>query len=113
MTLDELEESLEKFSGIVAERREEEEAFQQEQEEKQRKIQEYVEQLKSDGIGVDELLSQLQDEAPKGKRAPRPPKYEWYEGGEYKTWTGQGRKPGYLQDAINAGRSLDEFLIKE
>jgi len=111
MSLEELEEALSKFSGIVAERRDEEEAMQREQEEKKRKIRDFVEQMKTDGIDFDELLSEIQDEPVKGKRRPRPPKYEWYEEGERKTWTGQGRKPSFLQDAIDAGQSLDDFLI--
>lgn len=28
-----------------------------------------------------------------------------------KTWTGRGRQPAWIKDALNAGRSLDEFLI--
>ncbi|MFT3688122.1 H-NS family nucleoid-associated regulatory protein [Paenirhodobacter sp.] len=27
------------------------------------------------------------------------------------TWTGRGRKPGWLNDALAAGRSIDEFAI--
>ncbi|RWR25413.1 H-NS histone family protein [Sinirhodobacter populi] len=27
------------------------------------------------------------------------------------TWTGRGRQPGWVRDALAAGRSLDDFLI--
>lgn len=29
------------------------------------------------------------------------------------TWTGRGRKPTWLNDALNAGASLEEFALKE
>ncbi|MCE0507367.1 H-NS histone family protein [Roseivivax sp. GX 12232] len=28
-----------------------------------------------------------------------------------KTWTGRGRQPAWIKEALDAGRSLDEFLI--
>ncbi len=27
------------------------------------------------------------------------------------TWTGKGRQPGWIKDALAAGKSLDDFLI--
>ena len=66
-----------------------------------------ISDILEDEIGGDKLVS------PKRKRAPKPPKYEFKdENGELKTWTGQGRMPKALQNALDNGRALEEFLIK-
>ncbi|MBD3708858.1 H-NS histone family protein [Klebsiella pneumoniae] len=41
-----------------------------------------------------------------------PPKYQFDENGETKYWSGRGRTPKPIDEALKAGRSLDEFLIK-
>ncbi|MFQ2713263.1 H-NS family nucleoid-associated regulatory protein, partial [Aeromonas caviae] len=33
------------------------------------------------------------------------------EGGQEKTWTGQGRMPKAIADAVAAGKTLEDFLI--
>ncbi|WP_181144543.1 H-NS family nucleoid-associated regulatory protein, partial [Haemophilus influenzae] len=44
--------------------------------------------------------------------APRPAKYAFIdENGEHKTWTGQGRTPRPIQNALNKGKSLSDFEI--
>ncbi|MCU0867986.1 MAG: H-NS histone family protein [Burkholderiales bacterium] len=43
-----------------------------------------------------------------GGKGSVPPKYRNVDGS---TWSGRGRKPGWIQAAIDAGRSMDEFLI--
>ena len=46
------------------------------------------------------------------KRLPRPAKYRFTDlNGETKTWTGQGRTPKPIAQALAAGKSLDDFLI--
>lgn len=41
-----------------------------------------------------------------------PAKYKFTIDGEERTWTGQGRMPAPLKEAIeNEGKSLDDFLI--
>ncbi|WP_171961641.1 H-NS family nucleoid-associated regulatory protein, partial [Escherichia coli] len=35
------------------------------------------------------------------------------ENGETKYWSGRGRTPKPIDEALKAGRSLDEFLIKK
>ena len=37
--------------------------------------------------------------------------YKYTEGGQEKTWTGQGRMPKAIADAVAAGKALDDFLI--
>lgn len=48
------------------------------------------------------------------KTTPKAPaKYEFGENEETKTWTGKGRKPKPIAEALNAGHSLDDFLINK
>lgn len=112
LTLEQLNEGFEKLTAIVEERREAEAGLRQQQEERIRKITEYKEKLRADGIDLSELLLG-QPEVEKGsKRAPRPAKYHYIDSdGQEKTWTGQGRQPVPIRDAIANGKSLDDFLI--
>ncbi|WP_343550469.1 H-NS family nucleoid-associated regulatory protein [Pantoea sp.] len=108
-----LDEMLEKFAVVVAERREEAEAETAAQREKEEKLALYKEMLLKDGIDISDL-AQLTPQAtkPKAKRAPRPAKYKFIdEQGNEKLWTGQGRTPSPIKSAIDAGGSLDDFLI--
>ena len=57
-------------------------------------------------------LSELSDgTAKKGGRAPRPAKYRHPENPSL-TWSGRGRQPGWIKEALENGTSLDEFLIE-
>lgn len=110
--LDVLNEMLEKLSVVVAERREEEEAEQALQREKADKLAKYKEMLMNDGIDISELVDLPTETKAKAKRAPRPAKYQYTdENGETKSWTGQGRTPSPIKKALDAGGSLDDFLI--
>ncbi|KTS73648.1 H-NS family nucleoid-associated regulatory protein [Pantoea stewartii] len=110
--LDVLNEMLEKLSVVVAERREEEEAEQAMLREKADKLAKYKEMLMNDGIDISELVDFPTEIKTKAKRAPRPAKYRYTdENGETKSWTGQGRTPSPIKKALDAGGSLDDFLI--
>ncbi|ORJ14930.1 H-NS histone family protein [Aeromonas salmonicida] len=115
LTLEQLEEGLEKLSAIVAERQQDEVADRQAREEHQRKINEYTEMLKAAGIDPAELVGTVANEpakaAKKGKRAPRPAKYRYLDNGVEKTWTGQGRMPSAIAKAVAEGKSIEEFAI--
>ncbi|WP_219598856.1 H-NS family nucleoid-associated regulatory protein [Aeromonas salmonicida] len=115
LTLEQLEEGLEKLSAIVAERQQDEAADRQAREEHQRKINEYTEMLKAAGIDPAELVGTVANEpakaAKKGKRAPRPAKYRYLDNGVEKTWTGQGRMPSAIAKAVTEGKSIEEFAI--
>ncbi|HEH9397152.1 H-NS family histone-like protein [Aeromonas salmonicida] len=115
LTLEQLEEGLEKLSAIVAERQQDEAADRQAREEHQRKINEYTEMLKAAGIDPAELVGTVANEpakaAKKGKRAPRPAKYRYLDNGVEKTWTGQGRMPSAIAKAVAEGKSIEEFTI--
>lgn len=100
---------------IVAE--EKQQAAQEEEQallEKQKKLEEYRKMMEQDGIDIEEIMAvaSKSDGRKKQNRAPRPPKYQFLDGNETKTWTGQGRMPKALQEALDEGKSLDEFLIE-
>ena len=114
-SIDVLEEMLEKFRVVTKERREEEEQQQRELAERQEKISTWLELMKADGINPEELLGNSSAAAPRAgkKRQPRPAKYKFTDvNGETKTWTGQGRTPKPIAQALAEGKSLDDFLIK-
>lgn len=110
-SIEQLEEILEKFRMVTEERREEESARQQEIAEREEKLKTWVELMQADGIDPNELVKEL-DSAPRKKRAARPAKYRYTDlDGSEKTWTGQGRTPKAIAQAMEAGKSLDDFLI--
>ena len=112
LSLEELQEALEKLQTIVAEREESESEARQAEKEKQEKFDAYMEMLLADGIDPEELLVSLAGAPKKAKREPRLAKYKFDVDGEDRTWTGQGRMPASLKEAIvNEGKSLDDFLI--
>lgn len=111
LSVEQLEEVAAKFNKIVEDRRAEYEAEREANAEKIRKLEEYKEMLKADGIDPSELIN-LGGGVETKKRQPRPAKYKFIdEDGNEKTWTGQGRKPSPIQKAIDEGKSLEDFLI--
>ena len=121
-SIDVLEEMLEKFRVVTKERREEEEQQQDggiaeaipQDGGRQEKISTWLELMKADGINPEELLGNSSAAAPRAgkKRQPRPAKYKFTDvNGETKTWTGQGRTPKPIAQALAEGKSLDDFLI--
>ena len=112
LTLEQLEEALDKLTTVVLERQEAEEEQQAAQAEQEAKLAEIAKQITTNGIDVDALVNALSGQkVAKTKRAPRPAKYKYLVNGEEKTWTGQGRTPAAIQEQLDAGRSLDDFLI--
>ncbi|RJX70206.1 transcriptional regulator [Vibrio sinensis] len=115
LTVEQLEEALEKLTIVVQERKEAEEAEFEARAEQESKLAAIAEQIAKDGIDVEALISALSGETKsktKSKRAPRPAKYKYVDtNGEEKTWTGQGRTPSAIQEQLDAGKSLDDFLL--
>ncbi len=110
-SIDVLEEMLEKFRVVTKERREEEEQQQRELAERREKLVR-LELMKADGINPEELLGNSSAAAPRAgkKRQPRPAKYKFTDvNGETKNWTGQGRTPKPIAQALAEGKSLDDF----
>lgn len=108
-----LEEMLEKLTAIVEERREEDSRNQQEQTERQAKIDALRARLLEDGIDPAELLGDIKTRPAKAKRTPRPARYQYTdENGNARTWTGQGRTPAVIREAIEKdGKTLEDFAI--
>ncbi|WP_253382472.1 DNA-binding protein StpA [unidentified bacterial endosymbiont] len=114
LSLDVLEEMLEKVRIVAEEKRSEQAEFEQQRAEQQDKINALLEQMKADGISPSDLLGT--DRVPAGqpakKRKAREAKYRFIDvNGEEKTWTGQGRTPKPIAAALAEGKSLDDFLI--
>lgn len=113
LSVSELEEVQEKLAKVIADRAEEEAQLLQQEAEKRRKIEELRKAMDAAGIDPSELLGDSAA-APKTrrKRAPKPPKYAIKdESGERITWTGQGRMPKALKNAVDRGEKLEKFLI--
>lgn len=118
LTLEQLTEGFDKLKAIVEERQVAEESVRKGQEERLRKIAEYTEMLRAEGLELADLLQgdvsaeKTSKRAPYAPRAPRPPKYRYTDvDGTERTWTGQGRQPVPIREAIAAGQSLEDFLI--
>lgn len=115
LTLEQLEEALEKLTIVVTERKEAEEAEREALAEQEAKLADIKKQIESLGLDKEAVLNALSGEAPsksKSKRAPRPAKYKFVDAtGAEKTWTGQGRTPSAIQEQLDAGKSLEDFLI--
>ena len=112
LTLEQLEEALDKLKTVVLERQQAEEELQAARADQEAKLSEVAKQISANGIDVDALVNALsKQKIAKPKRAPRPAKYKYLVNGKEKTWTGQGRTPSAIQEQLDAGKNLDDFLI--
>ena len=115
LSFEQLVEIREKFEEIFAEREQQESKLREESAERLQKLAEFTELLKQAGIDPSELVGTAalakSEGSAKAKRAPRPAKYRYTEDGQEKTWTGQGRMPKAIAEAVAAGKALDDFLI--
>ncbi len=101
---------------VFTEREAQERCIEVQSAERLQKLTEFSEMLKVAGIDPKELLGSMptikSDHLARSKRSPRPAKYRFYENGQEKTWTGQGRMPKVIADAVANGQALEEFLIE-
>ncbi|MBQ1783192.1 MAG: H-NS histone family protein [Gammaproteobacteria bacterium] len=117
LTIEQLEEVHAKLGRIIEDKVAEVEAHKAANADRLAKIEELKSQLAAAGISPAELLggAEVAVKGAKGgkggKRAPRAAKYRYSENGEEKTWTGQGRMPSAMANAIANGASKDSFLI--
>ncbi|MGV6989603.1 H-NS family histone-like protein [Testudinibacter sp. P80/BLE/0925] len=115
LSLAQLEDIAEKFSAVIVEKKEELLQIEQQEAERQEKVAALKEQFEKSGLSKEELAALLFSNTvatERKKRSPRPAKYQYTdEKGQVKTWTGQGRTPKSIQDALDSGKSLDDFKI--
>lgn len=114
LTLEELEIAYERIEMVLSERRKQEEEQELEAKEKRAKLEAISRQLEADGISIEELAPLLAgaNTKPKSTRASRPARYKYLDDkGTEKTWTGQGRTPKAIQEQLDNGKSLEDFLI--
>ncbi len=114
LTLDQIEVFERNFATVIGESKDH--LIEQERmaEARNEKVKEYRKMLLRDGITVEELCDYITgEEKPKKQRKVRPAKYHFInDEGETQTWTGQGRTPRVIKNAIdNEGKTLDDFLI--
>ena len=110
-----LEDIAAKFASIIEEKKDELLRIEQQELERREKVAALKEQVEKSGLTREELASLLLDgtqATDRKKRTPRPAKYQYTdENGKQKTWTGQGRTPKTIQDALDSGKSLSDFEI--
>ena len=76
------------------------------------KIAKIKEDLLSQGLTIEDLVSVDTPKVNKGRKFP--PKYRFTdENGQERTWSGQGARPRALQKLLNEGHSLESFLIRD
>ncbi len=106
----------EKLGVVIEERREDAEREAKERAEREQKRLDLLQLIAGEGFTPEELLGQIEGQGKSKKRSKTPkaaPKYQFIEDGVTKTWTGKGRKPKPIEEALAAGRDLDEFLIEK
>lgn len=81
--------------------------------ERLQKIESYKKMLIEDGINPEDLATLADQGRPKDGRSKATPKYAYIDiNGNSRTWTGQGRQPLPIRDAIAAGKNLEDFIIR-
>lgn len=109
-----LEEMHEKLGAAIEERRADAEKEAAARAERAEKRKELLQLIEGEGFTAEELLGEAVNISKKRSKTPKAPaKYEFVENGETKTWTGKGRKPKPIAEAMSAGRNLEEFLINK
>lgn len=109
---EQMEEIREKLNAIVDDMREEEQASSAREAERIGRIEKYRQMLLQDGIDPSELAGAEMPPKKKMSRAPHPARFRYTDAeGNVKTWTGQGRTPTVIAQALKAGKFLEDFLI--
>ena len=110
-----LEDMSEKLNSVVEERRADAEREAKERQQRETRKRELLEMINSEGFSVSELLGDSTAEAVRKKRVVQqvPAKYQFEVNGEMQYWSGRGRKPKAIEEALAAGKKLDDFLIPD
>ncbi|CND60797.1 H-NS histone family protein [Yersinia enterocolitica] len=119
LDMESLLEFQEKLNTVIQERQKEEEEAKQEELKKRETLERLRTQIAEAGINPEEVANFLTNTKTvtkvKSVRKKRTPKYEYLDSnGELRQWTGQGRHPQPISEAIkNEGKKLEDFLIKK
>ena len=111
LSVEELEQVQEKLSGIIEKRKEK--LLEQEKQEKEKleKLAAIKKQMEEAGLNVEDLQA-LDTSTNKNVGKKRPVKYKLVDSnGEEHLWTGIGRMPRVYKDALDSGKSLNDYAI--
>ena len=113
LSIEELEQVQEKLSGIIEKRKEKLVEQEKLEKEKLEKLAAIKKQMEEAGLNVEDLQA-LNVETNKKVGKKRPVKYKLVDSkGEEHLWTGIGRMPRVYKEALDSGKSLDDFAIEK
>ena len=111
LSIEELEQVQEKLSGIIEKRKEKLLEQEKLKKEKLEKLAAIKKQMEEAGLNVEDLQA-LNTDVNKKVGKKRPVKYKLVdETGEEHLWTGIGRMPRVYREALDSGKSLDDYAI--
>ncbi|CAI2031155.1 H-NS homolog stpA [Serratia fonticola] len=102
-----LEKLSQRILSALADKKAEYDEQEKQREARESKRLELLALIKSEGFS----LADITGEKPVINGPKRKPKYEYVENGTTKRWSGVGRTPAPIQQALDEGKSLDSFLI--
>ncbi|ROH76242.1 DNA-binding protein [Lonsdalea populi] len=102
-----LEKLRERISSTLDEKRAEHIEQENQRHQREEKRKELLALIESEGFS----LSDLADDKPVKKTTKRKPKYQYSENGKIKYWSGVGHMPVFIKREIDAGKTLESFLI--
>ena len=111
LSIEELEQVQEKLNGIIEKRKEKQLEQEKLEKEKLEKLAAIKKQMEEAGLNVEDLQALSTDTNKKvGKK--RPIKFKLVDSnGEEHLWTGIGRMPRVYKEALDSGKSLDDYAI--
>tara|TARA_Y100001968_G_scaffold318000_1_gene347672 strand:+ start:395 stop:793 length:399 start_codon:yes stop_codon:yes gene_type:complete len=111
LSIEELKQVQEKLSGIIEKRKEKLLEQEKLKKEKLEKLAAIKKQMEEAGLNVEDLQA-LNTDVNKKVGKKRPVKYKLVdETGEEHLWTGIGRMPRVYREALDSGKSLDDYAI--
>ena len=111
LSIEELEQIQEKLSGIIEKRKEKLVEQEKLEKEKLEKLAAIKKQMEEAGLNFEDLQA-LNVETNKKVGKKRPVKFKLVDSkGEEHLWTGIGRMPRVYKEALDSGKSLDDYAI--
>ncbi|WP_394223995.1 H-NS family nucleoid-associated regulatory protein [Alteromonas gracilis] len=111
LSIEELEQVQEKLSGIIEKRKEKQQEQEKLEKEKLEKLAAIKKQMEDAGLNMEDLQA-LNIDANKKTGKKRPIKYKLVDSqGKEHLWTGIGRMPRVYKDALDGGKTLEDYAI--